>query len=360
MKEDDIQAEYPSDTDDEYVTEKGFQPTLPGEYTKLSSALALFRGSRILAKVLEKIYPAAASHELSLQQMLALDAELQKWSDNLPVHLKLTFAQDKPSTDVTGSRSPLLALAYYCIRTLIFRPAIGSSLGQKAAPALFNVSDAAKHVIQIVQLLEERSMSFSFCLNKADVVVLCGMSLLYQSLELKQESKMSKDGERLVNGVVKILEKAKAPGTYDFKRVAGMLVTVEEPPQPIVTAPGRRSMDSVSSTSSAMSAPAAPSQRASPPFAAPKKKLPVGLGRHASASVSETDLLQQQEKLRRMTMPNIPNARPELYRSQSRSSFDAIKGEPTMVNVQMPNKRPSPKPTNINHSLDYLSLSTLR
>ncbi|KAH9883285.1 fungal-specific transcription factor domain-containing protein [Xylariomycetidae sp. FL2044] len=47
--DDDIHAEYPSDTDDEYVTEKGFQPTLPGEFTRLSSALALFRVSRILA-----------------------------------------------------------------------------------------------------------------------------------------------------------------------------------------------------------------------------------------------------------------------------------------------------------------------
>lgn len=108
LKDDDIHAEYPSDTDDEYVTEKGFQPCLPGEHTRLSSALALFKGTRILAKVLERNYPAATSHELSLQQMAALEAELDDWCDNLPQHLKLTFRQDKPSTDVTGSRSPLL------------------------------------------------------------------------------------------------------------------------------------------------------------------------------------------------------------------------------------------------------------
>lgn len=108
LKEEDVQAEYPSDTDDEYVTEKGFQPTLPGEYTRISSALALFRGTRILARVLEKNYPAATTHEISLQQMSALDAELDAWYDDLPAHLRLNFVQDKPSTDVTGSRSPLL------------------------------------------------------------------------------------------------------------------------------------------------------------------------------------------------------------------------------------------------------------
>jgi Fungal specific transcription factor domain len=108
LKEEDIHAEYPSDTDDEYVTEKGFQPTLPGESTKISSALALFRASRILSKVLDQNYPAAATHDLSLQSLTSLETELNEWSDSLPVHLKLTFVQDKPSTDVTGSRSALL------------------------------------------------------------------------------------------------------------------------------------------------------------------------------------------------------------------------------------------------------------
>jgi hypothetical protein len=108
LKEDDIHAEYPSDTDDEYVTEKGFQPTLPGEYTKISSALALFRVSRILSMVLEQNYPSAATHDLSLQSFETLETELNNWSNNLPQHLKLTFVQDKPSTDITGSRSALL------------------------------------------------------------------------------------------------------------------------------------------------------------------------------------------------------------------------------------------------------------
>lgn len=108
LREEDVHAEYPSDTDDEYVTEKGFQPTLPGEYTRLSSALALFRLSRILAQVLERVYPAASTHELSLQLLSSIDADLSEWSENLPTHLKLNFVQDKPSTDITSSRSPVL------------------------------------------------------------------------------------------------------------------------------------------------------------------------------------------------------------------------------------------------------------
>ncbi|TGJ78797.1 hypothetical protein E0Z10_g9963 [Xylaria hypoxylon] len=349
LKEEDIHAEYPSDTDDEYVTEKGFQPTLPGEHTRISSALALFRLSRILANVLEKIYPAATSHELSLQQMSLLDAELRAWDEALPTHLKLNFVQDKPSTDVTGSRSPILALAHYYVRTLIFRPAIGSSLGPKAAPALMATADSSKYIIQIIQLLEERSMSFSFCLNKTDILVLCGMTLLYQGLELKHDSKLMKDIERLTNVVLKTLQKARAAGLSDLKRVARMFIIIGEPPQPasMQKSPGM-----------AMAAPPINS----PPAGSFTKGSPYS--RHAGAIMSETDLLSQQEKLRRMTMPSSSVTRPELYRTQSRASFDHTSTDQStsqrdhrfsVSQIQQSRMRMSPtRRTKAN--MDYLSL----
>ncbi|KAI1443432.1 fungal-specific transcription factor domain-containing protein [Annulohypoxylon stygium] len=355
LKEDDIHAEYPSDTDDEYVTEKGFQPTLPGEYTRLSSALALFRVSRILADVLEKLYPAATSYELTLQQISALDADLSDWYENLPAHLRLNFAQDKPSTDVTGSRSPILALAYYYVRGLIHRPAVGSSLGGKAAPALIAVGESSKHVVQIIQLLEERSMSFSFCLNKSDVLVLCGTSLLYQSLDLKHESKLMKDVERLVNAVIKTLLKMKAPGTYDLKRVASLLITVDVPSQPTSM---RTSPDTTM---------AAPPSRTSPLLNLSRKKSqsPYSAGRNAAATMSETDLLSQQEKLRRMTLPNGQTGRPELHRAQSRASLDmgAEQSAPrrdhrfSISQIQQSMMRMSPLHKSKQRNLDYLSLN---
>ncbi|OTB09054.1 hypothetical protein M426DRAFT_51307 [Hypoxylon sp. CI-4A] len=353
LKEDDIHAEYPSDTDDEYVTEKGFQPTLPGEYTRLSSALALFRVSRILANVLEKIYPAATSYDLSLQQITALDADLSDWYDNLPTHLRLNFAQDKPSTDITGSRSPILALAYYYVKGLIHRPAVGSSLGGKSAPSLIAVGESSKRIVQIIQLLEERSMSFSFCLNMTDVLVICGTSLLYQSLDLKQESKLMKDVERLVNVVMKILLKAKAPGTYDLKRVASMLVSIDIPSQPT---PMRTSPDTTM---------AAPPSRTSPLLSLSRKKSPYSASRPIGAAMSETDLLSQQEKIRRMTMPNGQTPRPELHRAQSRASLDMSTEQAmprrdhrfSIAQIQQTMMRMSPSHRSKQRNLDYLSLN---
>lgn len=108
LNENDIHAEYPADVDDENVSERGFQSTLPGEPTRVSSALALFRVARIMSKVLEENYPAAPSHDISFQTIIALNDELDLWLGSLAPHLRLQFVQDKPSTSTVGSRSPLL------------------------------------------------------------------------------------------------------------------------------------------------------------------------------------------------------------------------------------------------------------
>lgn len=112
----DIDTEEPADVDDENVTERGFQATLPGESTKLSSALALFRVSKLLSKVLVQTYPAVTSHDVSVQQIGALSDELDAWRDGLAPHLRLEFVQDKPSTNVVSSRSPLL-VCYSAVMT---------------------------------------------------------------------------------------------------------------------------------------------------------------------------------------------------------------------------------------------------
>lgn len=222
----------------------------------------------------------------------------------------------------SGANKTPQALAYYYIRTLIYRPAVGSSLGPKSAPALLSVAGSSKHIIQILQLLEERSMTFTFCMNKTDLLVLCGMTLLYQSIDLKNDSKVMRDDERLVNVVVKMLDKSQVSGALDFKRVASQLVALEEP----IGSPMR-------SSSREASMPA-PSNRGSPPAGAgPKQKNTpyVPLGQLPGAAFSESDLVHQQEKLRRMTMPAGTGPRPEFFRSRSRQSFDNVQAEGSMA-----------------------------
>jgi len=108
LRDDDIECEYPVDADDENVTRKGFRPGNPGESTKLSSALAVFRGARVLSKVLDQCYSTTASQGLSLQTVAVLNDELNQWKNDLAPHLKLEFVQDKPCTNVISSRCPLI------------------------------------------------------------------------------------------------------------------------------------------------------------------------------------------------------------------------------------------------------------
>lgn len=128
IREEDVHCEYPVDADDEYVTEKGFLPTLPGESTKLSSALALFRLCRILSRALAELYPTSSTYDISFRTVASLADELQEWQDNLAPHLKLTFAQDKPSTNVTSSRAPILVSATWEYLTAILLTPIVSGL----------------------------------------------------------------------------------------------------------------------------------------------------------------------------------------------------------------------------------------
>ncbi|KAL7914831.1 N-terminal binuclear Zn cluster-containing/DNA binding domain-containing protein [Trichoderma velutinum] len=343
LKEEDVQAEYPSDTDDEYVTEKGFQPTLPGEYTRISSALALFRATRILARVLDRVYPAAATYDLSLQQISAFEAELDGWYDDLPAHLRLNFSQGKPSRDITGSRSPLLALTYYYIRTLIYRPVVGSNLGPKAAPALISISESSKHIIQISQLLEERSMSFSFCMNKCDLLAVCALTLLFQAIDLKRDSKLLREDERLVNDVLKTLRKNKSPGFVDLERAASVLITVTDPSGPAAMNKHVRK-PSV----------AAGSRRPSPPTSYPKQQNSPPLGQFQT-SASDTDLTRHQDKARWMgNMAGLQGSNGEVQQVSSRQSFDSHRQERQNSASRMSRLSPNAQ---ARQNLDYLSLN---
>lgn len=226
FRDEDICCEYPVNVDDEYLTEKGFLPTLPGESTRLSSALALFRAARILADVLKQLYPAQSPHEVSFKTVASLSDDLDAWNDGLPSHLRLQFAQDKPSTHIVTSRSPLLALAYQYIRSAIYRPAVcaSSALGDRASSSIVAVATAAKRTIQIVQLLNERNLSFSFCVNKNELLISSGFGLLFQCLDLNTDGKLIKDNQRMLVSVVKLVEREKALSSQDLRKIASVVL----------------------------------------------------------------------------------------------------------------------------------------
>ena len=383
IKDADVHCEFPTDADDEYVTERGFQPTLPGESTKLSSALALFRAARILSKVLEEIFPAKASYDLSLKKLSELSDEIDSWSSSLPPHLRLQFAQDKPSTGTVNSRSPLLSLTYHYIRALIQRPAIcSSSLGTRSSSAMISMASSCKHTIQIIQLLDERGLCFAFCANRDDILVLSGFGLLFQGLNLDQNSKILKDNQKMICAVNEMLEKSKAPCASEFKRVAFSFLPSPPTPkqsnkektrEPKVPALSRHNSDSA-----VASAPSAPSSASS----SPRKQLKAIAARLSASTHGRKPSLDVTDQ-RRATVHNISlhpqgvptQSMPSLQPPTSYNPASTSRSEPARSPVNMfsrpsststrPNGALAPPPnTKPKHrhqtvtNLDYLSFGT--
>lgn len=77
-----------------------------------------------------------------------------------------------------------------------------------------------------MQLLEERNLTFSFCLNKNELLTLSGFGVLFQALDLDKDSKLMKDNEKSFCSVAEVLGRRNAPGTAEFKRIGCSLLSV--------------------------------------------------------------------------------------------------------------------------------------
>ncbi|KAJ6181023.1 hypothetical protein N7519_011484 [Penicillium mononematosum] len=227
LREEDIETEYPVDVDDENVTETGFLPTLPGESTRISSAIALFGAARILNKALDDLFPSKSGYDVCVSKMRSVAGQLDEWLNTLPPHLRLEFSQDKPSTNVTSSRSPLLSLVYYFIRSLIHRPAVCYADETLRSASILALSDSAKHIIQILELLEERRLCLSVCINRKELIFFSGLGLLWQMLDVKNDSKLAKDSQKLLGTVMQYLQSESSAAAAEFGTLSNTLVSLD-------------------------------------------------------------------------------------------------------------------------------------
>ncbi|KAL2823104.1 fungal-specific transcription factor domain-containing protein [Aspergillus granulosus] len=296
LREQDIRTEYPEDIDDENVTATGFLPTLPGESTRISSALALFGATRILNSTLEDIYPSDGGYEIPLSKVRSVAENLEGWVKSLPAHLRLEFSQDKPSTNVISSRSPLLSLVYYFIRSLIYRPVICFGDEQTRTSSALAIADSSKHIIQILQLLDERRLCLSVAINRRELVSASGLGLLWQSIGLKRDSKLVKESQRVLSAVIEQLESESPAAAAEFSTLARVLVALNS----------KRT-------------PAAQPQEMSPPLQkpikSPKKQLEAWKAR-LMGSMSPNQARKEESLSRRNT---ISGSSPGLIERQMRS-----------------------------------------
>lgn len=158
-------------------------------------------------------------------------------------------------------------------------------------------------------------MSFSFCLNKSELIVLAGFGLLFQGLNLDRESKLIQDSQRLLCSVIEILERNQAPGAAVFKKVACAMISIDHFPKrggAINEPTSRRKSDG------SMSAPKV--------FSKSARKFQAIASRFSTGSVPV--IKRESGNVRRLTTPVVTTERsPFSARSDSQGSSSSAVSE---------------------------------
>ena len=114
-------------------------------------------------------------------------------------------------------------MIYYFIRSLIHRPAVCFADEQVRSLSVLAVSDSSKHIVQILQLLDERRLCLSVSINRKELVLVSGLGLLWQALGLKRDSKLAKESQKLLVAVIDQLKSESVTAAAEFNTLAGLV-----------------------------------------------------------------------------------------------------------------------------------------
>lgn len=209
-------------------------------------------------------------------------------------------------------------------------------------------------------------MSFSFCLNKNELLVLAGFGLLFQGLDLNRKGKLIQDSQKLMCSIMEILERSGTPGATEFTNFASAMISIDRgskhAPAPKTDAVSRRKSDI------GMAAPKTATKSA-------RKQLQAFASRFSSSSRTVKQVPKQENKNARRSKESGPVAiNPIFYdRSESQNSVSSVVSEPigqlgysnTVNNIASPCQiapleQPNPDFHSFNHDLmPYSNLTPL-
>jgi hypothetical protein len=148
LNDEDIDQEYPTELDDDYITETGFLPMPEGQISVIAGSNQHTRIVHILAKIVFHIYPIKGTHitgagnfvtyTVSYSKIRELEKDLQNWLDELPSGLKpggearqgiirydMRSTQHHEivwTTDVFDRLQQLLRMAFAHAQMMLYRP----------------------------------------------------------------------------------------------------------------------------------------------------------------------------------------------------------------------------------------------
>lgn len=209
------------------------------------------------------------------------------------------------------------------------------------------LASSCKSVVQIVQLLDERGLSFSFCLNKDEVLVLSGFGLLFQRLTLDPSSKILKESQKMATTIVDILTKSNAPCAAEFKKVAKSFLPTEE--EPTVTKSPVSQSQPKSKVIRNNSEGSVPTHRPHSLQASTKKQLKALASRFTPSPPFKAPDMGNSD--RRATVPHI-SLHPLAPQTQSQPSLSP---QQSLEQVNVSRSEPALSPNTINNQTNLMS-----
>ncbi|KAH7026105.1 uncharacterized protein B0I36DRAFT_153854 [Microdochium trichocladiopsis] len=178
-------------------------------------------------------------------------------------------------------------------------------MAPKAASSGIAVSECVKHTVQTIKLLDERGLSFSFCFNKTDTMVIAFFTLLYLSLDVHPDSKMMKALGRVTSVVLEMLIRHNITGILPLQQAASQLVPLR------------------STTTRISSQPPSPATitKATQPRGSVSQLSPKSTKQRGAGNGTDTKSSTQQSRPRRVTMSNDNGTLPRVEPA-TRGSLD--------------------------------------
>ena len=143
----------------------------------MSAALALFRVSKILARLMHQVY---SPQRVSMSTIQAIENELNDWRNGLPSYLRVELPNCLPTSTNFHSHAPMLLLVHHWVRTLIHRPILASTLLRKdeTIKATVSLAESSRAIITILSAMNEKKMPVSICLSPDFTLWSCCISVL--------------------------------------------------------------------------------------------------------------------------------------------------------------------------------------
>ena len=106
-----------------------------------------------------------------------------------------------------------------------------SDIELEAESASLSINAASRCLIKAIKNLKDRDMVFSLCLNERQVLIMCGLNMLYKVLGSRSGSDLVPGDSQLLEFVSESLKRGERSGYEVFKQIASLGLSLQNSQQ---------------------------------------------------------------------------------------------------------------------------------